>query len=105
MHIIIGMPPHIIIIGMPQAIICVIRSQQSFIISMVMPSIGIIVQTIPRGVISQVIRPIGIMPAIIGIMFGIIPFIMLAIIGIMFCIIGICMAGIICVFLSNSREY
>lgn len=78
MHIIIGMPPHIIIMGMPQAIIRFMRSQQSFIISMVVPSIGIIVQTMPAGVISQVIMQvgIGIMPAIIGIicvMFGIMP--------------------------------
>ena len=95
MQSIIGIPPHIIVIGMPQAIILFIWSQQSFIMSMVMSSIGIIVQTMPRGVISQVILHVGIriMPAIIGIMFVIIG-IMFGIIGIMFAIIGI-MFGII----------
>jgi hypothetical protein len=111
MHSIIGIPPHIMTIGMPHAIILFIWSQQSFTMSMVMPSIGIIVQTMPRGVISQVILQVGIciMPAIIGIMLaiiGIIFGIMLAIIGIMFgimlVIIGIMfgiMFGIILLFL------
>jgi hypothetical protein len=63
-----------------------------------MPSIGIIVQTIPRPVISQVvlhiITGIGIMPAIIGIMLaimfiGVMPGIMPAIIGIMLVIMFI----------------
>ncbi|SDP10160.1 hypothetical protein SAMN05443582_103400 [Phyllobacterium sp. OV277] len=103
--------------GMPMFIIAVIRSQQSFIISIDMPSIGIISQTMPVGVILQVmvhiimgmaiIPPIigiciGIMPFIIGICIGIIPpiigicmGIMLFIIGIILFIIGICMAGFI----------
>lgn len=55
MHIIIGIPGHIIIAGMPQFIIAVIRSQHSFIMSIDMPSIGIIVHTMPFGVISHVI--------------------------------------------------
>ncbi len=55
MHIIIGMPEHIIITGIPMAIVAVMRSQQSFIMSIGIPSIGFIVQTIPAGVISQLI--------------------------------------------------
>lgn len=110
------MPPHDIIMGMPMFIMAVMRSQQSFIISIDMPSIGIISQTMPVGVILQVmvhiimgmpigiIPPIiciGIMPFIIGICIGIIPpiigiGIMLFIIG-----IGICMAG----FITFSGNY
>lgn len=55
MHIIIGIPGHIIIAGIPIAMVKFMRSQQSFIISIAMPSIGFIVQTIPSGVISQLI--------------------------------------------------
>jgi hypothetical protein len=76
-HIII-MPPHIIIIGMA-FIMAIIFVQHSMNISLDIPSIGIMVQVMPSGVISQVIRPIiigigiicmGIMP---GIPIGIIP--------------------------------
>lgn len=112
MQAIIGMPPIIIIIGMPAVIIWDIRSQQAAIMSMVMPpSIGIILQTMPVGVISIVMEHIGIMPPIamgiipiafpiIGIMFiGIMPPMDIMAWGIMawgiMDIIGICIAGII----------
>ena len=66
-HII--MPPQFIIIGMP---LDIIRLQHSMNMSLSMPSIGIISQTMPFGVILQVILLIiicimGIMPFIIGI--------------------------------------
>jgi hypothetical protein len=110
MQHIIGMPPHIIIMGMPADIIMVIRSQQAFIISIVMPSHGVMRQIMPVGVISQVMRHviIGIIMGIIigmpmpGIMFipaiGAIPFIIgiIGIIGMLF-IIGIDAAVIIIV--------
>src|SRR5919107_1894402 len=75
------MPPHIIIIGMPAAIMAFIRWHISVIISMVMPSVGIMVQTMPLGVISQLMPTIGIMPfipimgfmPIIGFIIGIMP--------------------------------
>jgi hypothetical protein len=61
----------------------IIMSQRSFIMSIVMPSIGIIFMTIPSLVISQdilhimggIIMPgiIGFMPIMLGIMFGIMP--------------------------------
>jgi hypothetical protein len=66
-----GIPPHIIIIGMPMAIIFIMASQRSFIMSMLMPSMGIILQIMPSLPISMVIRHI-IMP---GIMPGIMPII------------------------------
>ncbi|MCX5578458.1 hypothetical protein OSH12_09255 [Kaistia terrae] len=99
MHIIIGMPPMVIIMGMPMPIMLIMRLQQSMNISFDMPSIGIISQVMPLSVMVQVIlviiMGIGIMPPI-GIMLpiiGIMPFIM-PIPGIMFCMgIGI-MAGI-----------
>jgi hypothetical protein len=111
---IIGMPGHIIIAGMPMAIIDIMRSQYSFIMSIGMPSIGFMVQTMPAGVISHVIWHIIIgigigipsMPPIIDIgdigmpimlpIMGIILDIMPGIIGIMLPIwfIGICIAGI-----------
>lgn len=124
MQHIIGMPGHIIMAGMPMLIMDIMRSQNSFIMSIAMPSIGFMVQTIPAGVISHVIwhiisgMGIGIMPPIIGIgipimlpimgiildiipgiMFGIMPGIMLAI-G----FIGICIAGIIVDVLSKLNE-
>ncbi len=80
MHI---MPPHIIITGMPIFIMEFMRSQHSFIISIVMLPIGVILQTISLPDISHVIPIImgiigiiiGIMfiPGIIGIIWGIIP--------------------------------
>jgi len=85
---IIGMPLHIIMTGMPMAIMFIIISQQLFIISICEGSMGIILQTMPSLLISQVMRHIimGIigMPFIIGIPFimgmppiiGIMPFIM-----------------------------
>ncbi|MGO1078365.1 hypothetical protein ACTOWL_22690 [Inquilinus sp. CA228] len=106
MPTIIGMPPQLIITGMPPPIIAIIRRQASVNISMLMPSIGIISQVMPVGVVLQVILHImtGIMPPIIaiwgiiwGIMPGIIPDIMLGImpiIGIMPCIIWGIMFGI-----------
>ena len=98
------MLPHIIITGMPMLIMDSMRSQQSFIISEVMPDIGIILQTMVLPTISQVMLHIigaiiicgiiiGIMPPMF-IICGIIPPIMFGIIGmpifIMFGIIGIC---------------
>ncbi|WP_437875643.1 hypothetical protein [Sorangium sp. So ce513] len=76
-HIIMGMPPHIIIIGIPAAIIFVIISQRSLSVSIDMPSGGIILQVIPSLVISQDIlhiigMPMPIMPGIMPIMPGII---------------------------------
>src|SRR5688572_21856627 len=86
MHIIIGMPPHIIIIGAPMAIIELMASQRSFMRGIIDASVGIIFIIMPSFVISQdILHIIGIiMPfIIIGI---IMPFI---IIGIMPFIIGI----------------
>jgi hypothetical protein len=122
MHIIIGIFEHIIIAGIPIDIAAFMRSQQSFIMSMAMPSIGFMVQTMPSAVISQVmvhiIIGIGIgipiMPfiimgfigiPIIGFIMLIIGFIMLImlimgfigmfIIGFIMPLVGICIAGII----------
>jgi hypothetical protein len=93
MHIIIGMPPHIIIIGMPAFIMLIMRWQHSSNISFDMPSLGMTLQVMALPAISQDIfiigTGIGIMPPIIGIIPGIPP-----IIGIMLFIIGI-MPGII----------
>jgi hypothetical protein len=104
MHIIIGIPLHIIIIGAPMAIIELMASQRSVMRDIIEGSVGIIFMTMPSLVISHdilhaigIIAPIiigiimpmpGIMPFIIGIIMpmpGIIPFI----IGIMLGIIGI----------------
>ncbi|WP_155804457.1 hypothetical protein [Magnetospirillum fulvum] len=114
MPTIIGIPLHIIVIGMPIAIIVVMRSHIAFIMSMVMPAVGIILQTMPSAVISQVIVQHGVgiiigiimplfiigmvMPFIIGI---VMPFIMGMVIPfiigiIMPFIIGICI-GIVAV--------
>ena len=72
MHIIIGMPPHIIIIGAPMAIIDCMASQRSFMRGIIDASVGIIFIIMPSLVISQVIlHIIGIMPMpIIGIIIG-----------------------------------
>jgi hypothetical protein len=104
MHIIIGILEHIIIAGIPIDIAAFMRSQQSFIMSIAMPSIGFMVQTMPSAVISQVIVHIiigigigmPIMPFIIIGFIGmlIIGFIML-IIGFIIPLVGICIAGII----------
>ena len=99
MHIIIGMPPHIIIIGAPMAIIDVMASQRSVMRDIIAGSVGIIFMTMPSFVISQdILHIIGVMPFIIigiimpmpGIMFmpfiiGIIPMppIIMPFIGIM----------------------
>ena len=76
MHIIMGMPPHIIIMGMPAPIMLIMRWQHSLNISMDMPSPGMTLHIIMPPDISQLIfiigTAIGIMPGIIGI----IPFIM-----------------------------
>jgi hypothetical protein len=66
-HIIIGMPPHDIMAGIPIDIIPFIMSQQAFIISSCEASMGVILQTMPSGVISHVMRAIimGRMPPII----------------------------------------
>jgi hypothetical protein len=65
-HIIIGMPPHIIIIGAPMAIIDCMASQRSFMRGIIDASVGIIFIVMPSLVISQVIlHIIGIMPGII----------------------------------------
>jgi hypothetical protein len=61
---IIGMPPHIIPQGVPLAIIDIIMSQQSFIISMVQPSAGFITHSMPSAVMEQSMwHIIGIMAA------------------------------------------
>ena len=82
------MPPHIIIVGAPMAIIAFMASQRSFMRGIIDASIGVIFIIMPSFVISQdILHIIGIMlPAIMGIIIGIImPFI----IGIMPFIIGI----------------
>jgi hypothetical protein len=79
MHIIIGMPPHIIIIGAPMAIIDCMASQRSFMRGIIDASVGIIFIIMPSFVISQdILHIIGIMPdIIIGIIMPpIMPFIM-----------------------------
>jgi hypothetical protein len=92
MHIIMGMPPHIIIMGMPAPIMLIMRWQHSLNISMDMPSPGMTLHIIMLPDISQLIfiigTAIGIMPGIIP---GIIPPIMgmPPIIGIMPDIMGI----------------
>jgi hypothetical protein len=77
MHIIIGMPPAIIMTGAPMAIIEVIASQRSFIFDIIEGSIGIIFIIMPSFVISQdILHIMGITPAPMGIIIGIImPFI------------------------------
>ncbi len=72
-HII--MLPHIIIIGMPDNIMDIMRLQHSMNMSLSMPSIGIISQTMPFGVILHVILPIiiCIMGIIIGFIMGMPP--------------------------------
>ncbi len=50
--------PQIIIMGMPDFIMLIMRLQHSMNISFGMPSIGIISQTRPVSVISQVVRHI-----------------------------------------------
>src|SRR5215475_12712524 len=103
MHIIMGMPPHIIIMGMPAPIMLIMRWQHSLNISMDMPSPGMTLHIIMPPDISQLIfiigTAIGIMPGIIDIMLfimGIMAFIMgmPPIIGIIPPIMGI-MPGII----------
>lgn len=104
-HII--MPPQFIITGMPPDIMDIMRLQHSMNMSLSMPSIGFISQTMPSAVMVHFIEPIIIiigiiapfiigimgMPDIIGIMPPIIGFIMA---GIMLFIIGIMfMAGFI----------
>lgn len=61
---IIGMPPHIMPQGVPLAIMAIIMSQQSFIISMVQPSAGFITHIMPSAVMAQSMwHIIGIMVA------------------------------------------
>ena len=54
MHIIIGMPPQAIIIGMPMVFMAFMALQRSAMASIDVPSIGIILQTMPSLVISTV---------------------------------------------------
>jgi len=72
MHIII-MPPQAIMQGMPMFIMAIMRSQASVKAGIAMPPIGIILQTMPSAVISQVMLAIIIGIIICGIMPGIIP--------------------------------
>ena len=66
MHIIIGMPPHIIIVGAPMAIMEFMASQRSFMRDIIAGSVGIIFIIMPSFVISQdILHIIGIMPLII----------------------------------------
>ncbi|WP_437764396.1 hypothetical protein WMF27_35610 [Sorangium sp. So ce281] len=69
-HIIMGIPPHIIIMGIPADIIFVMASQRSFSVSIDMPSGGIILQIIPSLVISHdILHVMGMpMPIMLGIM-------------------------------------
>ncbi|RKD60785.1 hypothetical protein [Rhizobium sp. WW_1] len=88
-HII--MLPHIIMAGMPDDIIDIMRLQHSMNMSLSMPSIGIISQAMPFGVILHVILPIiiCIMGIIIGFIIGMPPIIEPIIGFIMGFIIGI----------------
>jgi hypothetical protein len=52
-HIIIGIPLQVIMTGIPLAIMSFIMAQQSFIISMSVPSAGIIMHIMPLGVTEQ----------------------------------------------------
>jgi hypothetical protein len=82
MHIIIGMPPLIIMTGAPMAIIEFMASQRSFMRGIIDESIGIIFIIMPSFVISQdILHMMGIMPPpIMGIIMGIImPFIIMGI--------------------------
>ena len=100
-HIIIGMPPHIIIIGAPIAIMEFMASQRSFMRDIIAGSVGIIFIIMPSFVISQdILHIMGVMPLIIiGIIMpmpicpGIMPFIIMGImpfiIGMPFIIMGI----------------
>ena len=64
-QLIIGMPAQVIMQDMPLAIMDVIIVHMSFIMSIVVPSPGIIVHIMPLSVISQVMRQfIGIIMAI-----------------------------------------
>lgn len=107
MHIIIGIPPHIIIMGAPMAIIDCMASQRSFMRGIIDGSVGIIFIIMPSLVISHdivhiigmgIIMPIMPPPMGIGIDIGIMPIIcgiiMPFIIGIML-FIGIIEPGII----------
>jgi hypothetical protein len=63
-QLIIGMPAHIIMQGVPFFIIDIMVMHMLFIMSMLMPSAGIIMHCIPLSVIVQVIRQdIGIIMA------------------------------------------
>lgn len=63
-QLIIGMPEHIIMQGVPFFIIIMTVAHMSFIMSMLMPSAGIIVHCMPFSVMVQVIRQdIGIIMA------------------------------------------
>ncbi|MHC2458918.1 hypothetical protein ACVMIX_005622 [Rhizobium leguminosarum] len=90
-HII--MPPQFIIIGMP---LDIIRLQHSMNMSLSMPSIGFISQTMPSAVMVHFMEPIIIIIGIEAIIGIIAPFIMGMpdIIGIIPPIIGFIMAGI-----------
>jgi hypothetical protein len=84
-QLIIGMPEHIIMQGVPFFIIMVMVVHMSFIMSMLMPSAGIIMHCMPFSVMVQVIRQdMGIIIAT-GIEDAIF----------MFGIIGICMGALV----------
>ncbi|PDS76790.1 hypothetical protein [Rhizobium sp. L43] len=106
------MPPQFIMTGMPPDIIDIMRLQHSMNMSLSMPSIGFISQTMPSAVMVHFMAPIIIgiippfimgMPDIIGIIPPIIGFIMA---GIMLFIIGIMfMAGFIVSLRSIQRRF
>lgn len=75
MQTIIGMVPHIMVIGMPQPIMRFMLSQHILSMSMLIMPVGIIMQTMPRDSIVQVIFGIIGMPqqAIIGMLPHIMP--------------------------------
>jgi hypothetical protein len=86
------MLPHIIIIGMPIFIMPFIVSQACIIISLDVPAIGIMVHIILSPAISHFMVQV-----IIGIIIGIMPFIIIGFIMGICGIIGICIWGIIVV--------
>ncbi len=109
-HII--MPPQDIIIGMPPDIIDIMRLQDSMNMSLSMPSIGFISQTMPWSVMVHFIAPIIIImgiiigiPPIIVIMGFIMPPIMGFIIGIMPPVIGIMLFIIGIMFIAGFISF
>lgn len=106
MQHIIGIPPHIIIMGMPIFIMLFMRSQHSFIISLVIAPMGVILQTMLLPDISQVmVHIIGIiMPIIMGFIIGIMPPIIMGFIIGFWAIADIIKASPCCGILAGERD-